>query len=78
MLPCLAIARTSARKVSALPGLSRNIHKCSARGMPRRIPVPLPGKGAVELSLFASGPAGIAAYLLQRWELAQEQGTDTS
>lgn len=58
MPPCLAIVRTSARKVSALPGLSRNIYKCSARGMPSRIPDPLPGQGALQLSLFASVPAG--------------------
>lgn len=77
MLPCLALVRTSARKVTALPGLSRNIYKCSARGMPRRIPVPLPAQGAVELSLFPSVPAGTAPYFLRGWELVPEQGTDT-
>lgn len=77
MLPCLAIARTSAGKVTALPGLSRNIYKCRAWRMPSRIQVPLPGQGAVEFSLFASVPAGTAPYFLRSWELAQEQGTGT-
>lgn len=78
MLPGLSIVRTPARKMTALPGLSRNIYKCSSRGKPRKFRVPLPRQGAGELSLFASVPAGTAASFLQSWELAQEQGTDTS
>lgn len=78
MLPGLSIVRTPARKMTALPGLSRNIYKCSSRGKPRKFRVPLPRQGAGELSPFASVPAGTAASFLQSWELAQEQGIDTS